>query len=183
VTSFRDDGVRSPDDITAGHDGALWYSGIFFPTQAIGRISASGVATVHTSPAFGSQLSGFTAGPRGAMWLSTISEIGTGWIGWAWTTTTAITSVQHLPAAGQPIRVHVQVTAAPGAPTPRGQVALTLVRAAGGCKARLSGSGRTATGSCVIRVTSARRYTVTASYRGDSVLISSQGQRTRVRIG
>jgi hypothetical protein len=65
-----------PTGITAGPDGALWFTE--FIEGKIGRISTSGVFTEYGIPA-GGEPNGITAGPDGALWFTdyiTFSDIG-----------------------------------------------------------------------------------------------------------
>jgi virginiamycin B lyase len=59
--------LSSPQGITAGPDGALWF------TEAvgqIGRITTSGVITQYSVPTYDSGPQGITAGPDGALWFT-----------------------------------------------------------------------------------------------------------------
>src|SRR5215831_14267254 len=67
----------SPNDITAGPDGALWFTEA--GTDKIGRLTTAGViAPEFTVPGAGSAPAGITAGPDGALWFT---ESGSGEIG------------------------------------------------------------------------------------------------------
>jgi len=61
-----------PSDITAGPEGALWFTDFGTsakPERSIGRITPAGVVTTFASPAIGSP-GGITAGPDGALWFT-----------------------------------------------------------------------------------------------------------------
>ena len=77
VTNYTAPGIDNPADITAGPDGALWFtnSGTFDPTtktftgSSIGRITTAGVVTnLHRSQH--RRTGGITAGPDGALWFT-----------------------------------------------------------------------------------------------------------------
>jgi virginiamycin B lyase len=67
LTQSREVGL--PDALTAGPDGALWYTS---ETGSINRISTSGTITGTTIPSGegGLYLAGITSGPDGAMWFT-----------------------------------------------------------------------------------------------------------------
>ena len=77
VTNYTAPGIDNPADITAGPDGALWFtnSGTFDPTtktfigSSIGRITTVGVVTTYTDPSIDGP-EGITAGPDGALWFT-----------------------------------------------------------------------------------------------------------------
>jgi len=58
----------SPDGITVGQDGALWFTEGY--GNKIGRISASGIITEYVSPTNQSGPTGITKGPDGALWFT-----------------------------------------------------------------------------------------------------------------
>jgi len=58
---------REPFSITAGPDGALWFT--LGDGNAIGRITTSGAIIVYPLPSPNSNPAGITAGPDGAMWF------------------------------------------------------------------------------------------------------------------
>src|SRR5262245_56744452 len=58
----------APQGITAGPDGALWYTDP--GSNKIGRISIAGAVTEYTLPAAGSDPRGIAAGPDGALWFT-----------------------------------------------------------------------------------------------------------------
>jgi virginiamycin B lyase len=68
--------VPSPTVITAGPDGALWFTEA--NANNIGRITTAGDVTEFAIPTVSSQLSGITAGPDGALWFA---ELAAGKIG------------------------------------------------------------------------------------------------------
>jgi virginiamycin B lyase len=74
ITVFHDTSIpaptRAPMEITAGPDGALWYTNLDdldLGQWSIGRITTAGVFT-HYPLAAGAQPSAITAGPDGALW-------------------------------------------------------------------------------------------------------------------
>ena len=71
VTNYTGTGISNPDGITAGPDGALWFtnSGCCPPTGSIGRITTGGVVTNYTGTGI-SNPSGITVGPDGALWFT-----------------------------------------------------------------------------------------------------------------
>jgi sugar lactone lactonase YvrE len=56
-----------PDSITAGPDGALWFTN--YANNTIGRITTTGTVTNYSGPDI-HRLSGITAGPDGALWFT-----------------------------------------------------------------------------------------------------------------
>jgi streptogramin lyase len=66
----------NPDGITAGPDGALWFTET--DGNKIGRITTSGVITEFPIPTSDSQPSSITVGPDGALWFT---EFGANQIG------------------------------------------------------------------------------------------------------
>ena len=67
VTNYTDPCISGPSGITAGPDGALWFTNNV--TNSIGRITTSGVVTNYTDPSIGSPQR-ITAGPDGALWFT-----------------------------------------------------------------------------------------------------------------
>jgi virginiamycin B lyase len=76
-----------PDSITAGPDGAIWFmerTGLNYPIETVGRVTATGVTNEYTIPG-GPWYGGFinpygssiTAGPDGALWFTGSSKNGT----------------------------------------------------------------------------------------------------------
>ena len=59
---------QRPLGITAGPDGALWFTGL--SGNRIGRITTAGVITEFTVPTADSVPIGITAGPDGALWFT-----------------------------------------------------------------------------------------------------------------
>ena len=59
-------GIDQPDGITAGPDGALWFTND--ANNSIGRITTAGVVTNYTGT--GIDAHGITAGPDGALWFT-----------------------------------------------------------------------------------------------------------------
>ncbi len=65
--------VPSPDAITTGPDGALWFVGGTIAGGAIGRITTAGTITEYPVP--GNPQGAIVAGPDGALWFTDGSEI------------------------------------------------------------------------------------------------------------
>ncbi len=67
----------TPDDITAGPDGALWFTGV--PGE-VGKITTAGVVTEYATPNFNPPSNGLvttiTMGPDGNLWLTGQTAIG-----------------------------------------------------------------------------------------------------------
>ena len=61
--------LNQPKGITAGPDGALWFTE-YGPKDKIGRITTAGVITQYPVPTSNSGLDGITAGPDGALWFA-----------------------------------------------------------------------------------------------------------------
>ena len=59
-----------PNGITAGPDGALWFTESYPDTSKIGRITTSGLITEYPAPTPQSDPWGITAGPDGALWFT-----------------------------------------------------------------------------------------------------------------
>ena len=67
ITMFNDPGIHSPQGITEGPDGNMWFVD---PTQeAVGRITPRGNVTIFTSPGI-YQPYDITTGPDGALWFT-----------------------------------------------------------------------------------------------------------------
>ena len=67
VTNYTGTGISNPDAITAGPDGALWFTN--YGNDSIGRITTGGVVTNYTGTGI-SNPQGITAGPDGALWVT-----------------------------------------------------------------------------------------------------------------
>jgi hypothetical protein len=110
---------------------------------------------------------------------------GTSTFRWMPPSATTITSVTPNLVLGQPVTVRVQVsglTTTVGSPTPTGKVTVTDGRR--DCLAALSGSHGVARGSCSITEKTAGRYSLKASYPGDTIFRSSSTPRsTPLTIG
>jgi len=77
VTNFTGTGISSPEGITAGPDGALWFTNEM--NNTIGRVTTGGAVTNYTGA--GSPV-GIAAGPDGALWFTNFgNKGGTGSIG------------------------------------------------------------------------------------------------------
>jgi virginiamycin B lyase len=59
-------GISIPGDITAGPDGALWFTS---GNNTIGRITSTGKVTTYTAPGINTP-QGITAGPDRALWFT-----------------------------------------------------------------------------------------------------------------
>ncbi len=68
VTNYSGPGISNPGQITAGPDGALWFTN--FGGNSIGRITTTGTVTSNYSGV--SAPAGITAGPDGALWFTNI---------------------------------------------------------------------------------------------------------------
>ena len=66
-TDYSGPTISSPVAITAGPDGALWFTNA--SNNSIGRITTAGVVTNYTNPTIADP-DGITAGPDGAMWFT-----------------------------------------------------------------------------------------------------------------
>lgn len=67
VSNFADPSMSNPDAITAGPDGALWFTNDH--GNSIGRITTSGVVSNYTDPSI--RLPAWiVAGPDGALWFT-----------------------------------------------------------------------------------------------------------------
>jgi virginiamycin B lyase len=66
ITNFTGAGVSNPNGVTAGPDGALWFTN---GGNSIGRITTGGMITNYTGTGV-SNPSGITAGPDGALWFT-----------------------------------------------------------------------------------------------------------------
>ena len=65
VRIYRKPGIKDPVGITAGPDGALWFTN----SDSIGRITTKGAVTIYRKPGI-NYASGITAGPDGALWFT-----------------------------------------------------------------------------------------------------------------
>jgi hypothetical protein len=86
VTSFTASGISQPRIITAGSDGALWFTN--FNTDLIGRITTAGTVTLyHVDIGAGTlaQPGRLAAGPDGALWFATF------FVNIIWRVTTSVT--------------------------------------------------------------------------------------------
>jgi virginiamycin B lyase len=71
--------VSSPIDITAGPDGAMWFTN--YGNNSIGRITMDGVITNFADPTI-SYPDGICAGPDGAIWFTNAGTNSLGKISW-----------------------------------------------------------------------------------------------------
>ena len=71
VTNFTGTGIDEPDGITAGPDGALWFTNP--ANNSIGRITTSGTVTNYTGTGIDDP-DGITAGPDGALWFTNFNN-------------------------------------------------------------------------------------------------------------
>ena len=85
VTYYADASINNPLGITAGPDGALWFTNHF--GASVGRITTTGTVTNYTDPTIYGP-NGITAGPDGALWFTNDGNDSIGRI----TTTGAVTN-------------------------------------------------------------------------------------------
>ena len=70
VTIYRHPSIKVPCGITAGPDGALWFTNDVFGAGGwIGRITTAGKVTVYRDKGI-EGAHGITAGPDGALWFT-----------------------------------------------------------------------------------------------------------------
>ncbi len=69
MTSYTGDGIDMPWGITAGPDGALWFTNTANGNSSIGRITTGGVVSDYTGTGIEDPLS-ITTGPDGALWFT-----------------------------------------------------------------------------------------------------------------
>ncbi len=67
ITSYADATIKTPIDITAGPDGALWFTNA--GNDSIGRITTDGTVTNYTDPSIAGP-DGITVGPDGGLWFT-----------------------------------------------------------------------------------------------------------------
>jgi len=67
ITSYSDPRINGPWGITAGPDGAVWFTND--GDNTIGRITTSGAVTSYSDPSISRPL-GIAAGPDGAVWFT-----------------------------------------------------------------------------------------------------------------
>ncbi len=67
IATFHGDGISSPDAVTAGSDGALWFTSNF--GNSIGRITSSGAVTIYKRHGIDGA-EAITPGPDGALWFT-----------------------------------------------------------------------------------------------------------------
>lgn len=74
ISNYTDATINLPTEITAGPDGALWYTnrGGF----SIGRITTAGVVDSYSTPVEAGYLYGITLGPDNALWFTSDFAIG-----------------------------------------------------------------------------------------------------------
>jgi streptogramin lyase len=72
LNQFGSSGLGSPNFITAGPDGALWFTDT--SNNAIGQISTGGTISEFTIPTAGSSPGGITVGPDGNLWFTESSS-------------------------------------------------------------------------------------------------------------
>jgi hypothetical protein len=65
VTNYTGTGISYPEGVTAGPDGALWFTNY----NSIGRITTAGVVSNYTGTGI-SHPDGITTGPDGALWFT-----------------------------------------------------------------------------------------------------------------
>jgi sugar lactone lactonase YvrE len=69
VTTYTHGGMREPEGITAGPDGALWSTS--YGSSTIGRITTTGTVTIYRHTGIDVP-GGITAGPDGALWFTNL---------------------------------------------------------------------------------------------------------------
>ena len=124
ITEFRLPAGGSPEGITAGPDGNLWFTEV--GANAIGRITTSGQITEFPPPAAESRPVGITAGPDDNLWFT---EVGANAIGRI-TTSGQITEFPLPVAESRPVGItagpdgNLWFTAGPmiGRITPSGEI-------------------------------------------------------------
>ena len=70
ITSYSDPSINDPEAITAGPDGALWFTNFY--RDSIGRITTAGTVTTYADVTVGrfNRPWGIAAGPDGALWFT-----------------------------------------------------------------------------------------------------------------
>jgi len=97
VTNYAGAGIDDPIMITAGSDGALWFTNA--DNNSIGRITTAGVVTNYTGAGINFP-QGITAGPDGALWFTNESNGSIGRI-----TTAGVLSFYTDPSISYPIMI------------------------------------------------------------------------------
>ena len=73
ISAFASPEVFSPGGITAGPDGALWFTNTWI--DSIGRMTTAGVVTnLYTDPSI-TRPTGITSGPDGAVWFTNFASV------------------------------------------------------------------------------------------------------------
>ena len=71
VTEYTTPTANSePEGITAGPDGALWFTEADINVNKIGRVTTAGAATEYPIPTASAEPEGIAAGPDGALWFT-----------------------------------------------------------------------------------------------------------------
>jgi virginiamycin B lyase len=71
ANDYTDPSIYTPESITAGPDGALWFTNDGPEgNDSIGRITTAGVVTNYTDPRIDDFLEGITTGPDGSLWFT-----------------------------------------------------------------------------------------------------------------
>jgi virginiamycin B lyase len=75
VTTYHGASISNPQGITAGPDGALWFTNTSTASSSgsIGRITTTGTVTSYASPGIRGP-AGIAAGPDGALWFTNNSN-------------------------------------------------------------------------------------------------------------
>jgi streptogramin lyase len=68
LTTFSSPSISFPDGITAGPDGALWFTNS--ASNSIGRITTAGVVTNYSDPSVDASPTAIATGPDGALWFT-----------------------------------------------------------------------------------------------------------------
>jgi streptogramin lyase len=74
ITEFKVPSPGIPQGITAGSDGALWFT-LFYDNE-VGRVTTQGNVTVFRLNATLNSATYITAGPDGALWLTLLNDVG-----------------------------------------------------------------------------------------------------------
>ncbi len=78
ISTYTDSSITDPQDITAGPDGALWFTDDALGSgqqDSIGRISTTGAVTSYPNGSMAAPQD-ITTGPDGALWFTTSNSIG-----------------------------------------------------------------------------------------------------------
>jgi virginiamycin B lyase len=73
VTVLSSRKINGPSGITAGPDGALWFTN--YAGNTIGRITTSGAVTTYTTPFTLSLIQSIAPGPAGTLWFTGLPAV------------------------------------------------------------------------------------------------------------